>query len=151
MEIPDILNTEREELDASQDEILTKLGVLIKPLPKAPKSLTKEQAENLNSITYTYFMSEENGRPAILESLSKRLNVSEEELTKFFKEYEESTNALADSVVKIATKEYVFDNDEIARYTRDNFSQTVINEKTVKVYDSAIEKHKKKVMDRDEK
>ena len=48
-------------------------------------------------------------------------------------------------------KEYVFDNDEIAKYTESNFSQTVINEKTVKVYDSAIENHKKKVIDRDEK
>lgn len=149
--IPDILNTEREELDASQDEIVTKLGVLIKPLPKAPKTLTKEQAENLNSIAYTYFISDEAGRPAILTSLSKRLNVSEEELKAFFKDYEESTEALADSVVKIATKEYVFDNEEIARYTESNFSQAVINEKTVKVYDSAIENHKKKAMSREEK
>ena len=149
--IPDILNTEKEDLDESQDEILTKLGVLIKPLPKAPKSLTKEQAENLNSIAYTYFMSKEDGRPAILESLAKRLSVSEEELKVFFNKYEESTNALADSVVKIATKEYVFDNEEIARYTEENFSQTIINEKTVKVYDAAIENHKKKLMDREEK
>ena len=147
--IPDILNTEKVELDSSKDEIVTKLGVLIKPLPKAPKTLTKEQAENLNSIAYTYFNSDKNAKPSILSSLAKRLNVSKEELQAFFKAYEESTEALADSVVKIATKEYEFDNDEIAKYTRDNFSQAVINEKTVKVYDSAIEKHKKKVISRD--
>lgn len=149
--IPDILNTEKEELDNSKNEIVTKLGVLIKPLPNAPKGLIKEQAEKLNSIAWTYCDSDESSKPGILDSLAKRLKISQGELLEWFNEYMESTEALADSVVKVVTKEYKFDNSEIAKWTEENFSQSVINEKTVEVYNSAIEKHKKKSLSNEEK
>lgn len=142
--IPDILNTEKEKLDSNQDEIVTKLGVLIKPLPKTPEGLTKEQGENLNSIAYTYFASDENSREAVLESLLKRLKTSKENLLTYFKEYYQSTQALANAVVKTVTKEYEFDGKEIARYTRETFSQEAINGKVEEVYESAIKKHKDK-------
>ena len=140
--IPDILNTEKENLP-DEDIITTKLGVLIKPLPKGPKGLTKEQTENLNSIAYTYIAANPDQKKAVLADLTKRLGIYQEDLLKYFNEYTSSTEALATSVQKIVNKEFEFDGNEIAEYTKSKFAQDVINKKTVKIYDAAIENKKK--------
>lgn len=140
--IPDILNTEKENLP-NQDIIPTKLGLLIKPLPKGPNGLTKEQKENLNSIAYTYVDANEDQKKAVLADLSKRLGISPKELLSYFDEYISSTTALATSVQKIADKEIEFNNSEIAKYTKEKFAQDVINKRTIKIYDAAIESKKK--------
>ncbi len=141
--IPDILNTEKQELP-DEDIIRTKLGLLIKPLPKGPEGLTKEQIENLNSIAYTYVAGDESQRRMVLDGLTKRLNVSEESLLHYFDEYERASNALADGVVGIVNKEYAFDEQAIADYTLDHFSQEVINQRTKKIYQKAIDIRKEK-------
>ena len=148
--IPDILNTDKQELP-EDDIIRTKLGLLIKPLPKGPEGLTKEQVENLNSIAYTYVDGSPEQRKIVMEGLIKRLGISEESLKTYFDNYEQSTNALAEGVVGIVNKEYAFDNQEIADYTLDKFSQEVINKKTEEIYRKAEEsrEEKRKAQDRE--
>ena len=148
--IPDILNTDKRELP-EDDIIRTRLGLLIKPLPKGPEGLTKEQTENLNSIAYTYIDGDEAQRKLVLEGLTKRLNVSEESLLKYFDEYELATDALANGVVRIVNREYGFDNHDIAEYTEDHFSQEIITGRTKKLYEKAIEvRGSKNALSRDE-
>ncbi len=141
--IPDILNTEKEELPDA-NVIPTKLGILIRPLPQGPKGLTKEQTENLNSIAYTYVAGSKEQRQIVLEELTKRLGVSDESLKQYFTDYQTATLALSDAVMGIIDRDYEFDNDEIARYTEEHFSQEVINKRTVQIYDKAIELRREK-------
>ena len=142
--IPDILNTTGEELP-NEDIIKTKLGVLIRPLPDRPKKLSEEKREELDRETTKYVIGNEETREEIVNYLSSKLGLSSEEISKYLEEYTRSTNALASATMKTLNGEFSFDNDEIARHTRENYSLDVIMKKLIGVFESAVDKFKKRV------
>lgn len=140
--IPGILNTTKETLP-NQDIIRTDLGVLIKPLPERPDSLSQEEKDFLDVMSADYVVAVPEEREAILQNAVIEFGIDEEELASYLKDYAESTEALASSVEQIVSGELTFDNDGIANYTKSNYSQDIIRDKLIDVYRAAGE-HKKK-------
>lgn len=139
--IPGILNTKKEKLP-NQDIIKTDLGVLIKPLPERPSSLSQEEKDSLDVISSDYVIAKPEEREELVKKAVAEFGI-ENEIKSYLKDYAESTEALAESVEKIVNGELTFDNDHIAEYTKSNYSQSIIRDKLIDVYKKAGE-HKKK-------
>lgn len=139
--IPGILNTKKEKLP-NQDIIKTDLGVLIKPLPERPSSLSQEEKDSLDVISSDYVIAKPEEREELVKKAVVEFGI-ENEIKSYLKDYAESTEALAESVEKIVNGELTFDNDHIAEYTKSNYSQSIIRDKLIDVYKKAGE-HKKK-------
>lgn len=139
--IPGILNTKKEKLP-NQNIIKTDLGVLIKPLPERPNSLSQEEKDSLDVLSSDYVVATSKERQALLKKAQAEFGL-EDEIASYLKDYAESTEALATSVEQIVNGELTFNNDEIANYTKTNYSQDIIRDKLINVYKQAGE-HKKK-------
>lgn len=138
--IPGILNTKKEKLP-NQNIIKTDLGVLIKPLPERPNSLSQEEKDALDVISSDYVVATAEERENLLKKAQKEFGL-ENEISSYLKDYAESTEALATSVEQIVNRELTFNNDEIANYTKTNYSQDIIRDKLIDVYKKAGE-HKR--------
>ena len=134
--IPGILNTTKQKLP-NERIIKTPLGVLVKPLPVRPSSLTESQKDELDKLTTEYAVGDEKKRKEILVQGTRALGLSSEVLEKYFADYTESTRALSDSVVQVVGKEITFDGEEIADYTKRTYSQDIIRDKIFGVFDEA--------------
>ncbi|MBR3152354.1 MAG: glycosyltransferase [Clostridia bacterium] len=141
--IPGILNTKKEKLP-DDDIIKTDLGVLIRPLPERPSRLPDPQKDILDKYTSKYLVYDIDVKESILSRASNELAVSVSDLNDYFEDYGESTRALSNSVVKICTGEFKFDNNKIAEYTKTNYEQPVIREKLIGIFDDAINIHNQK-------
>lgn len=140
--IPGILNTTKEKLP-NENIIATKLGMLVKPLPVRPEVLSEDEKDELDVITTDYVMATEEDKKKIIENAKSKFNVGDE-IKEYFDEYEKSTRALADATMKIVNKEVEFDNEEIAEYTKNNYSQSIIREKLIGIFDDAEREYAKK-------
>lgn len=140
--IPGILNTTKEVLP-NEDIIPTKLGVLVKPLPIRPEKLTEEEKNELDVITTDYVMADNENKNKILDNAKTKFGIGDE-LKFYFDEYEKSTKALAEATMKIVNKEIEFNNDEIAEYTKNNYSQSIIRDKLISIFDDAEKAYAKK-------
>ena len=140
--IPGILNTKKETLP-NQDIIQTELGVLIKPLPVRPESLSEEQKDELDLATTKFIIGTDDQKDSIVTDCSNKFGLSKETLTNYFEEYSQSTKALSDAVVKTLTGELTFDNARIATYTAENYAQPVIREKLINLFQEAENDFKK--------
>lgn len=140
--IPGILNTTKEKLP-NENIIATKLGMLVKPLPVRPEVLSEDEKDELDVITTDYVMATEEDKKKIIENAKSKFNVGDE-IKEYFDEYEKSTRALADATMKIVNKEVEFDNEEIAEYTKNNYSQSIIRDKLIGIFDDAEREYAKK-------
>lgn len=140
--IPGILNTTKEKLP-NENIIATKLGMLVKPLPVRLEVLSEDEKDELDVITTDYVMANEEDKKKIIENAKRKFNVGDE-IKEYFDEYEKSTRALADATMKIVNKEVEFDNEEIAEYTKNNYSQSIIREKLIGIFDDAEREYAKK-------
>lgn len=134
--IPGILNTKKEVLP-NEDIIQTELGILVKPLPVRPESLSEKQKDELDVETTRYIVGTDEDKERIIADCSNKFGLDRTTLQKYFSEYAQSTKALADSVVKTLNKELTFDNDKIAEYTAQNYAQPVIREKLINLFKEA--------------
>lgn len=134
--IPGILNTKKVDLP-NERIIKTPLGVLIKPLPTRPTSLTESQKDELDKITTDYVIGDESKRKEILVKGTEMLGLDSSILEKYFRDYTDSTDALSESVIKVIDKEITFDNDAIADYTKRTYSQEIIRDKLFDIFDEA--------------
>ncbi len=127
--IPDILNTTGEEMP-KKDIAQTKLGLLVRAVPVRPE-LTNDEFDQLNVLLAQY-MTEQNEteKEKCKVAINHYFGISEEEL----EEYVQATNNLADAVEKTLEGEYVFDNAEIADYTRREYSQGVITKRILDIF-----------------
>lgn len=142
--IPGILNTTKEKLP-NENIIATKLGMLVKPLPVRPEVLSEDEKDELDVITTDYVMANEEDKKKIIENAKSKFNVGDE-IKEYFDEYEKSTRALADATMKIVNKEVEFDNEEIAEYTKNNYSQSIIRDKLIGIFDDAEREYAKKII-----
>lgn len=140
--IPGILNTTKEKLP-SENIIVTKLGMLVKPLPVRPEVLSEKEKDELDVITTDYVMANKEDKKKIIENAKIKFNVGDE-IKEYFEEYEESTQALANATMKIVNKEVEFDKEEIAEYTKNNYSQSIIRDKLIGIFDDAEKEYAKK-------
>lgn len=147
--IPDIMNVYKKELP-NEDIIKTPLGILIRPLPERP-SIKDEEKEIIDSKTPEYVIGDDETRHNIVSYLSNILPVSEKTLRIYLDEYTLSTKALAGAVTGICNKKLVFDNEKIATYTEEVYSQPRIREKLIDLFKNAIDTFRKKNNDKTER
>lgn len=140
--IPGILNTTKQELPDS-DIIKTDLGILSKSLPLRPVELSEEQKDELDKYTVKYVIGDQSQKEKVTEKASETLGLGKEKVFKYFKNYSESTKALSDSVVQVLDGTIKFDNKKIAEYTEQNYSQDIIRDKLINIFDEAIQEHKR--------
>ncbi len=142
--IPGILNVEKEDISNKSNSYATKLGVLIPPLPDRPEELNHVQKDELDKTTTKYSMLEkENEKENFVKEHSKAFNINEDTLSNYYGDYMKTVNALSSSVMDICDKKIEFNNDEIANYTKKTYSQDVIRDKLLKIFDEAEQEHKK--------
>lgn len=108
--IPGILNTEKEDLSDISKTYITKLGVLVPPLPERPSKADEENT------------------PAYLN------------------QYKATVDGISKSVMDICEGNLKFDNNEIAKYTEKTYSQDVIRDKIMGIFEEAEMEHKEKSM-----
>ena len=142
--IPGILNTTKKQLVSDEKIIKTPLGILVKPLPERPESLQDTQLDELDGFATSFVVSDNSKRKEILEVAKSKLNIDSNVLNKYFSAYTESTDALSEAVVKIVGKEITFDNNAIAEYTKNNYSQEIIRNKLFGIFDEAQKLNKNK-------
>lgn len=141
--IPGILNVDKEDLSDETKSHVTKLGVLIPPLPDRPNELDEQEKEELDEITTKYTMLDDEKEKFVKEEAQK-LNLKEETLNNYLEQYMRTVNVLSSSVIDICDDKLKFNNDEIAEYTEKTYSQEVIRDKILGIFDEAKDEYQKK-------
>lgn len=141
--IPGILNVDKEDLSDETKSHVTKLGVLIPPLPDRPNELDEQEKEELDEITTKYTMLDDEKEKFVKEEAQK-LNLKGETLNNYLEQYMRTVNALSSSVIDICDDKLKFNNDEIAEYTEKTYSQEVIRDKILGIFDEAKDEYQKK-------
>lgn len=147
--IPGILNVGKKDISDKSKTYVTELGILIPPLPDRPNELDNQGKEKLDEITTLYSMiDDEDQKMMFIKEKSKELQIKESVLKKYLSEYMRTVNALSASVIDICDKKLEFNNDKIAQYTKNTYSQEIIRDKLLGIFDEAEEEHQKKIESR---
>ena len=147
--IPGILNVGKKDISDKSRTYVTELGILIPPLPDRPNELDNQGKEKLDEITTLYSMiDDEDQKMMFIKEKSKELQIKESVLKKYLSEYMRTVNALSASVIDICDKKLEFNNDKIAQYTKNTYSQEIIRDKLLGIFDEAEEEHQKKIESR---
>lgn len=143
--IPGILNVNKEDLSDSEKTYTTKLGVLVPPLPERPSQLDDGAKKELDVMTTQYSIIEDEQEKAnFVEEMAVALNLEEDGVSKYLNQYMNTVNGISKSVIDICEKNLEFNNDEIAQYTEKTYSQEVIRDKIMGIFEEAEVEHKDK-------
>ena len=136
--IPGILNTEREDLSDKEKSYVTKLGVLVPPLPDRPAELNEDAVNKLDKMPAIYSMigSKEEKSKFVLDK-AEELGINGETLGTYFDGYMRTVTGLSSAVIDVCDDKLQFNNDEIADYTQRTYSQEVIRDKILGIFDEA--------------
>ena len=136
--IPGILNTEREDLSDKEKSYVTKLGVLVPPLPDRPAELNEDAVNKLDKMPAIYSMigSKEEKSKFVLDK-AEELGINGETLGTYFDGYMRTVTGLSSAVIDICDDKLQFNDDEIADYTQRTYSQEVIRDKILGIFDEA--------------
>lgn len=145
--IPGILNVNQEDISSKTESHKTTLGVLIPPLPDRPKKLDDQGKDNLDKKMTEYMLTEEEDRGEFITNASSELGLQEDALQEYTDSYMRTVRGMSDAVVGIATNQMEFDDAYIADYTKSTYSQDIIRDKILSIFDKSIETHKKKEID----
>lgn len=138
------MNTDKKDLSDKDKSYVTRLGVLIPPLPDRPSELSDEEKDRLDEMTTIYSMMEnEDEKQDFMAQKGAELHIDEGTLQTYFASYMKTVHALSKSVTDICGKKLEFDNDDIARYTKETYSQEVIRDKILGIFDEAQAEYQK--------
>ena len=136
--IPGILNTEREDLSDKEKSYVTKLGVLVPPLPDRPAELNEDVVNKLDKMPAIYSMIGSKGEKSkFVSDKAEELGINGETLGTYFDGYMRTVTGLSSAVIDICDDKLQFNNDEIADYTQRTYSQEVIRDKILGIFDEA--------------
>lgn len=143
--IPGILNVNKEDLSDNEKTYTTKLGVLVPPLPERPSQLDDGAKKELDVMTTQYSIIEDEQEKAnFVKKMAVALNLEEDGVSKYLNQYMNTVNGISKSVMDICEKNLEFNNDEIAQYTEKTYSQEVIRDKIMGIFEEAEVEHKDK-------
>lgn len=137
--IPGILNTQSEDISDKSKTYKTPLGVLVSPLPDRSDKLNDKQKDELDKFMTKYIMTEDNEKDTLINQISETLNLPEKDVIDYTNSYMQTVKGISDSVQEIALEKIKFDNKEIAEYTKMQYSQDIIRDKILKIFDEAIQ------------
>ena len=136
--IPGILNTEREDLSNKEKSYVTKLGVLVPPLPDRPAELNEDVVNKLDKMPAIYSMiGSKEEKSKFVSDKAEELGINGETLGTYFDGYMRTVTGLSSAVIDICDDKLQFNNDEIADYTQRTYSQEVIRDKILGIFDEA--------------
>ena len=75
--------------------------------------------------------------------MKNELGMSEEVINNYIDNYMKTVRGISDSVEAIALGKTKFDNEKIAEITKTNYSQDVIRDKILGIFNDAIDEKKK--------
>lgn len=136
--IPGILNTKREDLSDKEKSYVTKLGVLVPPLPDRPAELNEDAVNKLDKMPAIYSMiGSKEEKSKFVSDKAEELGINGETLGTYFDGYMRTVTGLSSAVIDICDDKLQFNNDEIADYTQRTYSQEVIRDKILGIFDEA--------------
>lgn len=136
--IPGILNIEREDLSDKEKSYVTKLGVLVPPLPDRPTELNEEAVDRLDKMPAIYSMiGSKEEKAKFVSDKAEELGINGGTLGTYFDGYMRTVTGLSSAVIDICDDKLQFNNDEIADYTQRTYSQEVIRDKILGIFDEA--------------
>ena len=136
--IPGILNTEREDLSDKEKSYVTKLGVLVPPLPDRPAELNEDAVNKLDKMPAIYSMiGSKEEKSKFVSDKAEELGINGGTLGTYFDGYMRTVTGLSSAVIDICDDKLQFNNDEIADYTQRTYSQEVIRDKILGIFDEA--------------
>ena len=136
--IPGILNTEREDLSDKEKSYVTKLGVLVPPLPDRPAELNEDAVNKLDKMPAIYSMiGSKEEKAKFVSDKAEELGINGGTLGTYFDGYMRTVTGLSSAVIDICDDKLQFNDDEIADYTQRTYSQEVIRDKILGIFDEA--------------
>lgn len=142
--IPGILNVNNEDFSDSNKTYTTKLGVLVPPLPERPNQLDDEAKKELDKMTTQYSMLEnKEEKESFVKEMSELLGLDENTILEYLSQYMNTVNGISKSVMDICERNLEFDNTEIAQYTKETYSQEVIRDRIMGIFEEAEAEHKR--------
>ena len=136
--IPGILNTEREDLSDKEKSYVTKLGVLVPPLPDRPAELNEDAVNKLDKMPAIYSMiGSKEEKSKFVSDKAEELGINGGTLGTYFDGYMRTVTGLSSAVIDVCDDKLQFNDDEIADYTQRTYSQEVIRDKILGIFDEA--------------
>ena len=89
-----------------------------------------------------YVMAEDKEKDELINQISKSLNLPESDVINYADLYMQTVKGISDSVEGIVLEKIKFNNEEIAKYTKSHYSQDVIRDKILGIFEEAIQDYK---------
>ena len=145
--IPGILNRENADISDKTKSYVTPLGILVPPLPDRPVLLDEAQKDQLDEYMVKYMNASKEEKVKVSNEIANNLGLEIEDVNNYIESYMRTIYGISDGIKSIILEKTKFDNQEIAEDTKTNYSQDVIRDKILGIFDDAIN-DKKKITER---
>lgn len=139
--IPGILNTENANISDKSQTYKTPLGILVPPLPDRNDKLDDKQKDELDKFMTEYVVAKDEDKDKLIDEICNNLNLPKDVVINYTNAYMRTIKGISDSVIEIVSKKGEFNNEEIAKYTKDRYSQDTIRNKLLGIFDEAVRDH----------
>lgn len=141
--IPGILNRENADISDKTKSYVTPLGILVPPLPDRPVLLDEAQKDQLDEYMVKYMNASEEEKVKVSNEIANNLGLEIEDVNNYIESYMRTIYGISDGIKSIVLEKTKFDNQKIAEDTETNYSQDVIRDKILGIFDDAINDKKK--------
>ena len=141
--IPGILNRENADISDKTKSYVTPLGILVPPLPDRPVLLDEAQKDQLDEYMVKYMNASKEEKVKVSNEIANNLGLEIEDVNNYIESYMRTIYGISDGIKSIILEKTKFDNQEIAEDTKTNYSQDVIRDKILGIFDDAINDKKK--------
>mgnify|MGYP004514630565 FL=1 len=141
--IPGILNRENADISDKTKSYVTPLGILVPPLPDRPVSLDEAQKDELDEYMVKYMNASEEEKVKVSNEIANKLGLEIEDVNNYIESYMRTIYGISDGIKSIVLEQTKFDNQKIAKDTETNYSQDVIRDKILGIFEDAINDKKK--------
>ena len=139
--IPGILNTENANISDKSQTYKTPLGILVPPLPERNDKLDDKQKDELDKFMTEYVVTKDEDKDKLIDEICNNLNLPKDVVINYTNAYMRTIKGISDSVIEIVSEKGEFNNEEIAKYTKDRYSQDTIRNKLLGIFDEAVRDH----------
>ncbi len=141
--IPGILNRENADISDKTKSYVTPLGILVPPLPDRPVLLDEAQKDQLDEYMVKYMNASKEEKVKVSNEIANNLGLEIEDVNNYIESYMRTIYGISDGIKSIVLEKTKFDNQKIAEDTETNYSQDVIRDKILGIFDDAINDKKK--------
>lgn len=141
--IPGILNRENADISDKTKSYVTPLGILVPPLPDRPVLLDEAQKDELDEYMVKYMNASKEEKVKVSNEIANNLELEIEDVNNYIESYMRTIYGISDGIKSIVLEKTKFDNQKIAEDTKTNYSQDVIRDKILRIFDDAINDKKK--------